>query len=154
MGIIGSIFLVLFAITAVLIIAIVMLQDEQGEGFGGLFGGGSSTPFGATGGNILTRITSVLGVFFMVSSLAVAMAYKSGEKDDVIGEARRAEESGPNWFMEQPAEELPVEMNLREEDVPGEAAPADTADEAAPAEINLSTEADPAETADEVLQGE
>lgn len=127
MGIIGSIFLVLFAITAVLIIVLVLLQDEQGEGFGGLFGGGSSTPFGATGGNILTRITSVLGVFFMLSSLAVAMAYKSGEKDDVIGEARRAEENSFNWFLEQPTEELPAEINS-------------SADETASTEINLSEE--------------
>ncbi len=106
MGIVGAIALVLFAITAVLIITIVLLQDEQGEGFGGLFGGGgSTTPFGAAGGNVLIRITSILGVFFMVSSLAVAMAYKSGEKDDVLGEARRVEESGPDWFLEQPVED-------------------------------------------------
>ncbi len=106
MGIVGTVFLVLFAITAVLIIALVMLQDEQGEGFGGLFGnGGSSTPFGASSGSVLTKATSILGVFFIVSSLVVAMAYKSGEKDDVIGAARRAEESGPNWFLEQPLEE-------------------------------------------------
>ena len=106
MGIIGTIFLVVFAITAVLIIALVMLQDEQGEGFGGLFGGGgSATPFGAVGGSVLVKATSILGVLFMVSSLAVAMAYKSGEKDDVIGAARRAEETGPNWFLEEPAEE-------------------------------------------------
>ena len=64
MGIVGAIALVLFAITAVLIITIVLLQDEQGEGFGGLFGGGgSTTPFGAAGGNVLIRITSILGVF-------------------------------------------------------------------------------------------
>ena len=96
MGIIGTIFLVIFAIAAILIIALVMLQDEQGEGFGGLFGGGggAATPFGATGGNVLTKATTVLGVLFMVSSLAVAMTISSGDEDNVIGESRAAAGTG------------------------------------------------------------
>ena len=106
MGIIGTLFLVIFAIAAILIIVLVLLQDEQGEGFGGLFGGGgSATPFGATGGNVLTKATTILGVLFMVSSLAVALAYKSGESDNVIGESRRAAGTGQDWFLEEPVEE-------------------------------------------------
>ena len=105
MSIIGTVFLVIFAIAAILIIALVMLQDEQGEGFGGLFGGGgNATPFGATGGNVLTKATSILGVIFLVSSLAVAMAYKTGDDDNVIGESRRAAGTGQDWFLEQPVE--------------------------------------------------
>ena len=105
MGIIGTLFLVIFAIAAVLIVVLVMLQDEQGEGFGGLFGGGgSATPFGATGGNVLTKATAILGVLFMVSSLAVALAYKSGEVDNVIGESRSAAGTGQDWFLEEPVE--------------------------------------------------
>lgn len=106
MGVVGTLFLVIFAIAAVLIIVLVMLQDEQGEGFGGLFGGGGSAmPFGSMGGNILVKATSILGVLFMVSSLAVAMAYKSGDKDDVIGEFRRTAGTGQDWFLEEPVEE-------------------------------------------------
>jgi len=106
LGIIGTLFLVIFAIAAILIIVLVLLQDEQGEGFGGLFGGGgSATPFGATGGNVLTKATTILGVLFMVSSLAVALAYKSGESDNVIGESRRAAGTGQDWFLEEPVEE-------------------------------------------------
>ena len=33
--------MVLFVISAILLIGIVLLQDEQGDGMGGLFGGGS-----------------------------------------------------------------------------------------------------------------
>ncbi len=103
----------IFAIASLLIIALVMLQDEQGEGFGGLFGGGgNSTPFGASSGNVLTKATSILGVLFMVSSLAVAMAYKSGETDNVIGESRQAAGTGRDWFIEQQidsgADEAPI----------------------------------------------
>ena len=103
MGVLGTLFLIIFAIVALLIIVLVLLQDEQGEGFGGLFGGGgSSTPFGAGGSNVLTKATTVLGVLFMVTSLALAMAYKSGEKDNVISEARKSGEVTNNWFLEEP----------------------------------------------------
>ncbi len=102
MGIIGTIFLVIFAITAVLIVVLVMLQDEQGEGFGGLFGGGGgAATFGATGGSVLVKATTTLGIIFMISSLAVAMAYKSGEADNVIGESRQAAGTGQDWFLEE-----------------------------------------------------
>ena len=65
-----------------------------------------ATPFGATTGNVLTKATAILGVLFMVSSLAVAMAYKSGETDNVISESRRAAAGGQDWFLEQPADEV------------------------------------------------
>lgn len=99
MGIIETLLLVVFAISAILLIIVVMLQDDQGEGLGGIFGGGSSTPFGSSSGNVLTRITTVIGVIFIVSSLGMAYVHRTVEKDDVIGAARRAatEQSG-NWF--------------------------------------------------------
>lgn len=104
MGIVGTLFLVVFAITAILIITLVLLQDEQGEGFGGLFGGGGATPFSAVGGSVLVKATSFLGVLFMLSSLAVAIAYKSGDKDNVIGESRATSGTEQNWFLDQPEE--------------------------------------------------
>jgi len=104
LGIVGTLFLVVFAIAAILMITLVLLQDEQGEGFGGLFGGGGATPFGAVGGSVLIKATSVLGVLFMLSSLTVAIAYKSGDTDNVIGEFRAAEGTGQDWFLEQPEE--------------------------------------------------
>ncbi len=103
MGIVGTLFLVVFAIAAILIIALVMLQDEQGEGFGGLFGGGgAASNFVAAGGNVLTKATAILGIMFMVSSLAVALAYKTNETDNVISESRQGGSTTQNWFLEQP----------------------------------------------------
>lgn len=108
MDVISIFFLVVFAIVAVLIIISVLLQDEQGEGFGGLFGGGgSATPFGASSGNILVRITTILGVLFMLTSLVVALTYKTGGRDNVIAESRQAAETVQNWFLEQPDDESP-----------------------------------------------
>jgi preprotein translocase subunit SecG len=100
MGIIETLLLVVFAISAILLIIVVLMQDDQGEGLGGIFGGGSSsTPFGSSSGNVLTKITSVLGVIFIVSSLGMAYISRTVEDDDVLGEARRsATEQTENWF--------------------------------------------------------
>ena len=79
-----------------------MLQDEQGEGIGGMFGGGGGgSTFGATGGSVLAKATTVLGVLFMVTSLAVAMSYKSGETDNVISEFRQESGTGQDWFLDE-----------------------------------------------------
>ena len=100
MGIIETLLLVLFAISALLLIIVVLMQDDQGEGLGGIFGGGSTTPFGSSSGNVLTKITGILGVLFIVSSLGLAYVVRSVPDDDVLGEARRSgsTEQSENWF--------------------------------------------------------
>lgn len=100
MGIIETLLLVLFAVSAILLIIVVLMQDDQGEGLGGIFGGGSSsTPFGSSSGNVLTKITGILGVIFIVSSLGMAYISRTVENDDVLGAARRsATQQSENWF--------------------------------------------------------
>ncbi len=67
----------------------VLLQDEQGEGLGGLFGGGSATPFGSRSGNVLTKFTSILAAVFIIVSLSLAWVNRTPEKGDVLGAAYR-----------------------------------------------------------------
>ncbi|MBI9097813.1 MAG: preprotein translocase subunit SecG [Spirochaetaceae bacterium] len=107
MGIIQTLLLVLFAVSAVLLIIVVLMQDDQGEGLGGIFGGGSSAPFGSSSGNVLTKITGVLGVLFIVSSLGLAYMVRTPEDENVLGEARRstATEQSENWFDDSSSED-------------------------------------------------
>ncbi|MDA3809979.1 MAG: preprotein translocase subunit SecG [Spirochaetaceae bacterium] len=100
MGIIETLLLVVFAVSAVLLIIVVLMQDDQGEGLGGIFGGSSSTPFGSSSGNVLTRITGVLGVIFIISSLGMAYIHRTVGEDDVLGEARRSNstQQSESWF--------------------------------------------------------
>ncbi|MBN2508855.1 MAG: preprotein translocase subunit SecG [Spirochaetales bacterium] len=93
MSIIAILLLVIFVITSLLLVTVVLIQDDQGEGFGGLFGGGSTTPFGSRSGNVLTRFTSILATIFIVSSLALAWINRSKEVGDVEGAARRANQT-------------------------------------------------------------
>lgn len=114
MGIISILLLIVFAISALLLILFVLIQDDQGDGLGGMFGGGSSTPFGSRSGNILTRVTSVLGTVFMVSAFLLAWLNVSNPEGDVEGAARRlnSETAGTEWWEQNSDEsgsELPAE---------------------------------------------
>lgn len=89
MGIIEIVLLVLFVSSAILLVILVLMQDEQGEGLGGIFGGGSSTAFGSRSGNILTKFTAILGGVFLFCSFGLAWVNKTPEAGDVLGAARR-----------------------------------------------------------------
>ncbi len=64
----------------ILLILIVLLQSGKGAEMGvSIGGGGGQTLFGATGpATILTKITTVIAIIFMVTSLT--LAYFSGHK--------------------------------------------------------------------------
>lgn len=73
MGILSGLLLGVFAVSAVLLIIIILMQDEQSDGLGGIFGGGSSNQVGNRKGNILTKVTTVLGVIFLAVAFLVAL---------------------------------------------------------------------------------
>ena len=110
MGLIGVLLLVVFSISSLLLIVIVLIQDEQGEGIGGLFGGGSSTAFGSRSGNILTKFTSILAAIFLVCSFALAWINRTPETGDLLGAARRGagqEQSIDEWWVVEPEVSAP-----------------------------------------------
>jgi preprotein translocase subunit SecG len=118
MGLLSIVLLVIFAIAALLMILVIMLQDDQGEGIGGLFGGGSSSAFGSRSGNILTRFTSILGAIFIVGAFALAWLNRTSEASDIVERARleqiqAAEES--NWWVERIEEPEPSMQQLETE---------------------------------------
>ncbi|MBI9100864.1 MAG: preprotein translocase subunit SecG [Spirochaetales bacterium] len=100
MGIIGIILLVLFIISALLLIFFVLIQDDQGEGIGGMFGGGSQSTFGSRSGNVLTRFTSILGAVFLLCSFGLAWMNKTSNGGDLIKAARQqqVEQSESDWW--------------------------------------------------------
>ncbi len=101
MGIVSVLLLVIFVISAFLLILLVLIQDEQGEGLGGIFGGGTSTPIGNRSGNILTRTTSILGAIFLVCAFGLAWLNRTPSSGNPEAAARKIEaqqQSGVEWW--------------------------------------------------------
>jgi preprotein translocase subunit SecG len=65
---------IIHIVVCFLLIVIVLLQTGKGADIGAAFGGGSSqTLFGSTGpGGFLTKITTVVAIVFMVTSIGLA----------------------------------------------------------------------------------
>ena len=96
--------LILIILSAILLVISIMIQDEQGEGLGGIFGGGSTTPFGSRSGNVLTRITAVLAAVFILSTMGLAFfkATPMEDADSVLIEAREKkyqESDDELWYV-------------------------------------------------------
>ena len=105
MTVLGIILLVLFVIGCLLLIFFVLIQDEQGDGVGGMFGGGSSSAFGPRSGNILTKITSTLGIVFLVCSFALAWINRTSINNDLLRTSRQERlqqdsSNRPDWLIE------------------------------------------------------
>lgn len=109
--------LVIFVIIALLLIVLVMIQDDQGEGLGGIFGGSSSSTFGSRSGNVLTRATSIMGALFLLTAFGLAWINRTPESGNVIGAAQaEAGQQQSEWWTEPVSTPLPEEES--EESLP------------------------------------
>ena len=88
MGVVSILILIVFILSALILILVVLIQDDQGEGMGGLFGGGSSSAFGPRTGNVLTRFTSVVAAIFLVTAFGIAWINRTPETGDILQKAR------------------------------------------------------------------
>lgn len=83
--------IIFHVIICILLVAIVLLQVGRGRGMLGFLGGGAAESlFGSRTGDVLTKGTTVVAIFFMVTSLS--LAYLSVKKGTTImkGVGRRA----------------------------------------------------------------
>jgi preprotein translocase subunit SecG len=63
---------VIHIVACLFLIGVVLLQQGKGADMGAVFGGSSSTIFGSGGaGNFLTRLTTIMAVVFMLTSLTL-----------------------------------------------------------------------------------
>jgi preprotein translocase subunit SecG len=108
MGVLSILLLVFFVIVAIFLIGMVLIQDEQGDGLAGMFGGGSSSTFGSRSGNVLTKTTSVLGALFIITALGLAVLFKTPDTGDVAAAARQQGAKTSEWWNAQPAAPAPV----------------------------------------------
>ncbi|HPB42198.1 MAG TPA: preprotein translocase subunit SecG [Sphaerochaeta sp.] len=83
MGVLSVIILILI-IVSLLLIFLVAIQDEQSEGLGGIFGGGSQTAFGSQTSSVVTKATGILAALFLVLALLVAFINKTPSQDRLL----------------------------------------------------------------------
>ena len=69
----STLVIVVHVITCLFLILFVLLQAGKGAEVGATFGGISQTFFGSQGGNILTKITTVLAFVFMLTSIGLTI---------------------------------------------------------------------------------
>ena len=117
-------FAVIQVVICALLVVVILLQEGK-KGMGAIFGGSSSSIFGARGAaNVLTKITSVLAILFMLNS--VWMSYISSRDASVVD---AVDEKTEPVETEKPAAE-PAPVEKKEEP----AAPAENKEEAPAAE--------------------
>jgi preprotein translocase subunit SecG len=104
MNIIGVVLLVVFVIVCLLIIALVLLQNEDGDGLGGLFAGGSNSAFGSRSASVLTKATYVVVTMFFVTAFFLAFINKSHNDNGIENAARKVQGTTTNdWWSPAPA---------------------------------------------------
>jgi preprotein translocase subunit SecG len=98
MAFLGTLLLVVHILIGVLMCIVILMQSSKGEGLSGAFGmgQGTSTFFGADTANVLVKITTVLAIMFMVTSLSLAyvQAYNARSVAGGQPKAETAEDLG------------------------------------------------------------
>ena len=76
MNLLINLCLVLFALVAVLMVFIILMQRPKSEGLGAVFGGGvTDNIFGAQTTNVLVKFTTWLAAIFFVLTFALSVLY-------------------------------------------------------------------------------
>ncbi len=97
MGVFGIVLLVLFSIVCAFLIFMVVIQDQEGEGLGGVFAGAGNAAFGSRSSSVVVRITYVLGALFFVIAFGLAVLNKS-DAASVDKALRAAEGQATEWW--------------------------------------------------------
>lgn len=94
---------VLLVIVSVLLVGVILLQRNKGQGAGLAFGGMGEAVFGSEMGNVLTRATIVLGIVFLAIVLGLSLITKYGHKANRL-------DGLDDEVSRQAVEALPVEL--------------------------------------------
>lgn len=79
-----SLILTLHIIVCCLLVILILLQSGK-EGMGVIFGGGNSSVFGSTGaGGILAKLTTLMAVIFIITSLSYTYVTSSKPASDSV----------------------------------------------------------------------
>ncbi len=122
------VFLLILHITVTILLVIsVLLQESKGGGLSGVFGGGGQSVFGGQGANeFMTKVTSVLAILFMLTSLLLAMnslrggGVGSGVSEDIKKLQQEAQKEAASQLPQGgiPQSSLPLDNNTENSNTP------------------------------------
>lgn len=92
MGAISVVLLVAFVIICVLSILLVLVQEPDNSGMGGMLGGGNSQAFGSHSASVLTKTTVVFVILFFILTFLLALLNKGAKLNNDLSDV--AAESG------------------------------------------------------------
>jgi len=87
----------------------VIIQDQEGEGLGGVFAGAGNAAFGSRSSNVIVKVTYVLGGLFFVLAFGLAILNR-GSLGNVEAAAAKKNAVSSEWWnakTQVPAENLP-----------------------------------------------
>lgn len=132
-----GILLTIHVITSVLLVLIVLMQRPRSEGLGAAFGGGvTESLFGSGAGNMLTKITTGLGITFFATTMALALLY-SHRQPGGLSAIRKAITAPPAVTATNAAPSLPPLPPVS--DTPPSVTPPAPTTTPAPSPANVST---------------
>jgi preprotein translocase subunit SecG len=148
-----TLLLIIHVLVGVLICIVILMQSAKGEGLSGAFGMGQGTTsfFGADTANVLVKITTVLAVIFMLTSLSLAYirsqaaASVASKKASAAAEAGATEEGVPEEGATEGATGGGAPTEGTEAETPGAATEGETPSTEAPTTTPPATE-EPAPT--------
>lgn len=126
-----SLILTLHIIVCILLVILVLLQSGK-EGMGVIFGGGNSSVFGSSGaGGILAKLTTLMAIIFVITSLSYTY----------VSSSRPASESVIlNVQIEKPAAEAAKPAEEKKAEEPARPAEPAAGSEAAPGPAGAATD--------------
>lgn len=120
-----TLILTLHIIVCVLLVILVLLQSGK-EGMGVIFGGGNSSVFGSGGaGGILAKLTTLMAVIFVITSLSYTYVTSARPTAESAILSVKIEDTGNDKAAEAPGAPKPDQEQTPSTAPVGEAAPAD-----------------------------
>jgi len=88
--------LIIHLLASVTLVLVVLLQTGKGASIGAAFGGSSQTVFGSAGAaTFLSKLTTVVAIVFMLTSLGLAMFGRQGAPSSVMENKAPIKSSAP-----------------------------------------------------------
>lgn len=107
MGVFSLVLIILFAIVCALLIFMVVIQDQDSEGLGGLFSGAGNAAFGSRSSNVIVRFTYVLGALFFIIAFGLAILNRS-TVGDVEKAIRASGGQNTEWWNQEAGKTAPA----------------------------------------------